>query len=235
MESASGAASIVRKMLAVMNEVGYVQKDGKNEFHGYRYASEANAIAALRPALIKHGLVMVPSVEHVTHDEHGNTHVEMLYRLMDAGGNCIEFKFSGSGNDRSRSGAVGDKGIYKAITGANKYALLKTFLLETGDDPEEVSDADRESNKPKEVKHEEKKEVKPEEPKEDLNMFADKMGEHAKVCTTVAELTNLWKANLPKIDQLEKADAGKHAELKKLFRDLKTKLKEKNEPASKAE
>ena len=155
---------------------------------------------------------------------------------MDAGGNCIEFKCSGSGNDRSRSGAVGDKGIYKAITGANKYALLKTFLLETGDDPEEVSDADRESNKPKEVKKEEKKEAKKEEPKEepkeDLNLFTEKLGEHAKVCDTVSDLTSLWKANLPKIDQLEKADASKHAELKKLFRDLKTKLKEKNEQAN---
>ena len=142
------------------------------------------------------------------------------------------FRSSGSGNDRSRSGAVGDKGIYKAITGANKYALLKTFLLEKGDDPEEVSDADRESNKPKEVKKEEKKEAKKEEPKEDLNLFIEKLGEHAKVCDTVSDLTSLWKANLPKIDQLEKADASKHAELKKLFRDLKTKLKEKNEQAN---
>jgi hypothetical protein len=131
---------------------------------------------------------------------------------------------------------VGDKGIYKAITGANKYALLKPFLLETGDDPEVGSDADRESNKTKEVKKEESKKEGPkeepkEEPKEDLNLFTEKLGEHAKVCDTVSDLTGLWKANLPKIDQLEKADASKHAELKKLFRDLKAKLKEKNEQA----
>lgn len=31
---------------------------------------------------------------------------------------------------------TGDKAIYKAITGAQKYVLMKTFLIPTGDDPE---------------------------------------------------------------------------------------------------
>lgn len=31
---------------------------------------------------------------------------------------------------------AGDKGIYKALTGAVKYALMKQFLVSTGDDPE---------------------------------------------------------------------------------------------------
>jgi hypothetical protein len=38
--------------------------------------------------------------------------------------------FEGCGSDK------GDKGAYKAITGALKYALTSTFLIETGDDPE---------------------------------------------------------------------------------------------------
>ena len=31
----------------------------------------------------------------------------------------------------------GDKAPYKALTGALKYALLQSFLLATGDDPED--------------------------------------------------------------------------------------------------
>ena len=31
---------------------------------------------------------------------------------------------------------VGDKGVYKAITGAVKYIFMKNFLIPTGDDPE---------------------------------------------------------------------------------------------------
>ena len=42
---------------------------------------------------------------------------------------------AGAGNDRNSKG-VGDKGIYKALTGCNKYALLKALQLATGDDPE---------------------------------------------------------------------------------------------------
>jgi len=40
-------------------------------------------------------------------------------------------KVAGEGLD------AGDKAPYKAMTGALKYALLQSFLLATGDDPEE--------------------------------------------------------------------------------------------------
>jgi hypothetical protein len=42
---------------------------------------------------------------------------------------------AGQGGDKNKNG-VGDKGLYKAITGANKYLLFKLFQIETGDDPE---------------------------------------------------------------------------------------------------
>ena len=43
----------------------------------------------------------------------------------------ITVKTAGEGLDS------GDKAPYKAMTGALKYALLQSFLLATGDDPEE--------------------------------------------------------------------------------------------------
>jgi hypothetical protein len=43
----------------------------------------------------------------------------------------ITVKVAGEGLD------AGDKAPYKAMTGALKYALLQSFLLATGDDPEE--------------------------------------------------------------------------------------------------
>jgi hypothetical protein len=42
----------------------------------------------------------------------------------------IEGSFEGSGIDQ------GDKALYKAITGGIKYILSSTFLIPTGDDPE---------------------------------------------------------------------------------------------------
>jgi hypothetical protein len=137
-----------------MRDVGYVQKAGHNDFQNYKYATEADAIAALRPAMIKHGLCMIPSVESVEQDEWGNTNVLMHYRILDEEGNFLSFRAAGSGNDKNSKG-VGDKGIYKALTGASKYALLKTFMMETGDDPEVPSQQEKES------KPEPKPEVKP--------------------------------------------------------------------------
>ena len=203
--------------------MGYVQKDGKNEFHGYKYASEANLIAALRPALIDAGLVLIPSVTSVTQDEYGNTHVMMNFTLMDDEGYTFTFSGAGSGNDRNKNG-VGDKGIYKAITGATKYALMKTFLLETGDDPEVVSDHDRGTVSQPETK------AKPEKPKglnEDQKLLIKALKEFAGNMTNEKELKELWGENLPKIEEIEAVDAAAHEDLKEHFRAIRTKLKEK--------
>ena len=89
--------------------------------------------------MIKHGLVLIPSVNNASAiDEHGNTHVSVDYTLAHISGEIWPEKITavGSGNDRAKNGSVGDKGVYKALTGANKYLLFKLFQIETGDDPE---------------------------------------------------------------------------------------------------
>lgn len=131
--------NIIDALNKVMTKAGYVQKNAKNEFHGYKYASEANLLEALRPALIENGLVLIPSVSNVSPvDVHGNTLVTVEYTLAHVSGEIWPDKITaiGCGNDMAKSGKVGDKGVYKAITGANKYLLFKLFQIETGDDPE---------------------------------------------------------------------------------------------------
>jgi len=56
----------------------------------------------------------------------------MNYSFVDVyTGEEIVTRVAGEGLD------AGDKAPYKAMTGALKYALLQSFLLATGDDPEE--------------------------------------------------------------------------------------------------
>lgn len=132
-------AKILQALHAIMAEVGYVQKGGRNAFHNYRYAGEADLLEKLRPAMVKHGLILIPScAERSPIDEHGNTHVAIDYTLAHKDGEVWPDKIRafGSGNDRNSKGGVQDKGTYKAITGANKYLLFKLFQIETGDDPE---------------------------------------------------------------------------------------------------
>ena len=133
--------AILAALNQVMGKVSYIQKTGKNAFHGYKYASEADLLEKLRPAMIEAGLVLIPSTKHVGDiDGHGNTTVTVEYTLAHKDGEIWPEKIYafGCGNDRSKTG-VGDKGLYKALTGANKYLLFKLFQIETGDDPENDS------------------------------------------------------------------------------------------------
>ena len=112
----------------VMTDVGYVQKKDDNKFQKYKYAGEGALLAALRPAMVRHGLVLLPSVEKVSPiDEYGNTTGTIEYTLTHAPTGAVwpkPLKAVGVGNDRNSKGGVGEKGLYKAITGANKYMLF---------------------------------------------------------------------------------------------------------------
>jgi hypothetical protein len=132
------SAKIATALHAVMSKVGYIQKQGENTFHGYKYASEADLLEKLRPAMIEEGLLLIPSIESVSSiDEYGNTTVLVAYTLLHRDGDVWphQIRAAGCGGDRNKTG-VGDKGLYKALTGANKFLLFKLFQIESGDDPE---------------------------------------------------------------------------------------------------
>jgi hypothetical protein len=132
-------ASIIKAIHEVKSKVEYVEKDGENNFHKYKYASEAALIEALRPAIQDAGLVIIPSGEELRPiDDHGNTHIIMSYTLAHISGDVWPDKLQayGAGGDKSSKGTVGDKGTYKALTGCNKYFLRQLFQIETGTDPE---------------------------------------------------------------------------------------------------
>lgn len=137
-------ASIIKAVHAVMTKVEYVEKDGKNDFHKYKYASEAALIAALRPVMLEEGLIIFPSGEELRPvDEFGITHIVLSYTLTHISGDVWPDKLQAFGAGSDKSGkrkddtfTVGDKGTYKAITGAYKYFIKNLFQLETGTDPE---------------------------------------------------------------------------------------------------
>lgn len=186
-------ANVIAAIHAVMLKVGYVQKGGENEFHHYRYVTEADTIKALRTEMLAQGLVCTPSLAGMPQrDEHGNTHLVMNYTFHHApSGESYTISIPASGNDRNSKGGVGDKGIYKAMTGALKYALRQTFMLETGDDPEEVNEVDRNATEDQvKVNH--------------LLKVADTLVKVAHECASPAELEGVWRANLGSIDLLKR-------------------------------
>ena len=125
--------NIYERIAAVMQEVDYIQKDKKAGMK-YSIVSHDVVTAKLRPAIVRHGIVYHPTDIEVA--QNGNrTQVKMNVRFAcaDATANSpkfIEVASVGYGIDDQ------DKGPGKAISYAVKYALLKTFGLETGDDPD---------------------------------------------------------------------------------------------------
>lgn len=137
------SASLYSAILAVMREVGYVQKKGRVQGGGmnYRFAGEADLLAALRPSMVEHGLVMLPlaldiqPIHEMLPTKYGDkpsrtVRVVSTYRLAHESGEHIDIQVAGEGQDK------GDKATAKAMTIALKYALRQSFLIETGDDPD---------------------------------------------------------------------------------------------------
>jgi hypothetical protein len=135
--------SLYSAMLAVMGEIGYVQKTGKVQGGGmnYRFAGEAALLKALRPHMVAHGLLLFPVAcelrEHheVVETKYGpkpsrTIRTVSTYRLAHVSGEHVDLQVAGEGQDK------GDKATAKAMTIALKYALRQAFLIETGDDPD---------------------------------------------------------------------------------------------------
>jgi hypothetical protein len=127
---------------AVMCEVGYVHKRGEvKQGGGYKYAKEGDFIAAIRPAMLRHGLIGpfatdVKPGEVVRIDKADGkfefmqtVHARYEYHHVDSGETLV-VESAGAGLDTR------EKAIFKALTGALKYGLRQPFLIETGDDPE---------------------------------------------------------------------------------------------------
>lgn len=142
---------ICKKILAIMKDVEYVQKDGKNKFQNYNYVSEANISEKVRQSMVTNGIIAVPNVANISVIPAGKTNsgaeqrlttVDLITEWIDSeSGESITVSMSGQGID------TGDKGVYKAITGANKYTLMKMFQIATGDDPEKEEEQPKQQEK----------------------------------------------------------------------------------------
>ena len=131
---------IYSKMSAVMAEIGFVSKDQKNLAQGFKFRGIDQFVNALYPALVKHGVFMVPrciqygkelnSVTRSNGKPGVDKHVDIL----------MEYDFFAEDGSKVTAGPVpaegldsGDKATNKALSAALKYALIQTFSVPTQD------------------------------------------------------------------------------------------------------
>lgn len=125
-------APLAVRLVRIRTSLRRVPKRGYNAHHKYHYATEADIKAAVSDALDREQVLVVPMVAGDVRHEGTLTTVPMTFRAIAADtGEVLDVPWAGVGFDKG-----GDKGIYKAFTGATKYVLMGMFLMETGDDPE---------------------------------------------------------------------------------------------------
>jgi hypothetical protein len=140
--------NIFQRILGVMSDLHYIQKGSKTVNGSYRFVSHDQVTAAIHPLLVKYGIVTVPTVEEMIQD--GNrTSVKLVTTFVNTDNPQDQFSIrsvgygidGGGTNKDGKLVPIGDKGPGKAISYAYKYACLKMFCLETGDDPDNDANA----------------------------------------------------------------------------------------------
>lgn len=162
--------NIYQKMLLATAQIEKVAKNLKVEMGrgSYKAVSEADVLAAVKPIEIEHGIYSFPVARNVietatlttSKEYQGNKtesnqlfmRLETVYRFVNTEkpDEFIDITTYGDGIDS------GDKAPGKAMTYADKYALLKAYKIETGDDPDKEGSAEL-----KKVDNAKKVEVKP--------------------------------------------------------------------------
>lgn len=146
--------NIYEKMSAITNEIATVAKnltiDTNKKGNSYKAVGEADVLAAVKPLEQKYGVYSYPrsrtvidSGELVSKNDYGETRrlymrIETVYRFVniEKPDEYIEIISYGDGVDSQ------DKAPGKAMTYADKYALLKGYKIQTGDDPDQYASDD---------------------------------------------------------------------------------------------
>ena len=137
--------NLAQKLLDIMSEAGTMEKAGYNAHNKYAYVKESDVSEKFQGLLAKHGVFILSSVlsceskqvQSSTGKPNILSSVVMEYTLInvDDPKETYTVRASGDGMD------VGDKAIYKALTGAHKYFFIRNFNLGSDDDAEKDSPA----------------------------------------------------------------------------------------------
>jgi len=140
---------IAKAMHCILSDCKKVEKNGTNPAQKYKYAKAEDVTAAIKPLLIKHGVIVTPETIRCDIMPAGKTKNGTPMFLTTV---LIKFTFTHAESGESMSGTVpgqgldmGDKGSNKAVTGAMKYMLMNAIMTAAdGADAEADPVADQE-------------------------------------------------------------------------------------------
>lgn len=129
----------------VMESVGSIAKTQTNTFDRYKFRGIDDVYNALHPALLKAGVVVIPTVEKCERTslptakggEQQLVEVTVTFKFAAHDGSSVFARVPGEGSDR------GDKAVNKAMSAAYKTAMFQVFCI-----PVEGGSIDSEKDSP---------------------------------------------------------------------------------------
>ena len=133
--------NIYQRINEVRKAINYIQKDksvSAGPAGSYRAVTHDAVTGMIRQHLVEHGIIIAPTlIDSVFHPkEEGakqrlySASYDVRFINMDAPDECVTIRIEAHALDN------GDKAPGKAISYATKYAILKLFNIETGEDEE---------------------------------------------------------------------------------------------------
>jgi hypothetical protein len=134
------AGLIFKKIPAIMCEIPSIGKDRKNTGQGYNFRGIDDVYNFVQPLLAKHGVFMSAEILADRHEERTSRQGSaMMYRVLNMRYSFVAEDGSSVSTDAVGEGMdSGDKASAKAMSIAQKYAILQMFLVPTEEakDPE---------------------------------------------------------------------------------------------------
>ena len=130
-------------MVAIMSSITALEKSRQNQSQGYRFRGIDDVYNMLHEIMADNGVFCLPTVVADRHEERTNQKgtcliyriVTMRYTFVASDGSSVEATAIGEGMDS------GDKATNKAMSAAQKYALLQSFLIPTEDEKDSENDS----------------------------------------------------------------------------------------------
>lgn len=129
-------AEIYALIPKVMAEIGHIGKSRSNAQQGYKFRGIDDVYNAIQPALIKHGVFIIPSItKHTREERQTKTGGTLIYTILE-----VEHRFCAPDGSSIKAVTIGeamdsgDKSSNKAMSAAMKYACLEVFAVPTEGD-----------------------------------------------------------------------------------------------------
>lgn len=132
--------NIHQRLNLIMSEIDYIKKDKSISFGkggGFTVVGHDAVTKLIHPLLVKHGVNIIPTIKQII-QEGNRSRVDLEFRWVNIDNPDDHFTTEASGYGIDQQ----DKGIGKGWSVAQRYTVLKTLHLETGDKDIEDDDID---------------------------------------------------------------------------------------------